>query len=66
MTEKIDKYIKELQNREEKSQERALTAQYGASQMMPSSQGESSMPSSQGESSMPCSQGETGESGESK
>ena len=57
LTEKIDKFIKELQNREEKSQERALTAQFGASQMMPSSQGESSMP---------CSQGETGESGESK
>ena len=66
LTEKIDKYIKELQIREEKSQEKALTAQFGQSQMMSSNQGESSMPSNQGESSMPASQGETGESGESK
>ena len=66
LTEKIDKYIKELQIREEKSQEKALTAQFGQSQMMSSNQGESSIPSNQGESSMPSSQGETGQSGESK
>ena len=75
LNEKIDKYIKELQIREEKSQERALAAQFGQSQMISSSQGESSMPSSQGETGMssnqgetgmPSSKGETGESGETK
>ena len=54
LNEKIDKYIKELQIREEKSQERALTAQFGESQMMCSSQGESCMPSSQGETGASC------------
>jgi CheY-like chemotaxis protein len=75
LTEKIDKYIKELQIKEEKSQEKALTAQFGQSQMMlsnqgessvPLNQGESSMPLNQGESSIPSNQGETGESGETK
>ena len=48
----ISKYIKELQKKEEQSQEKALLGEYGdsQSQMMSSSQGESGMSSSQGES----------------
>ena len=66
LTEKIDKYIKELQIKEEKSQEKALTAQFGQSQMISSNQGESSVPLNQGGSSIPMNQGESGESGETK
>ena len=62
LQEKISKYIKELQIKEEDSQKRALIEEFGESQsqMMPSSQGESGMGCSQGESGMPSSQGESG------
>ena len=62
LQEKISKYIKELQIKEENSQKRALIEEFGESQsqMMPSSQGESGMGCSQGESGMPSSQGESG------
>ena len=62
LQEKISKYIKELQKKEEQSQETALMGAYGKSQsqIMPSCQGESGMGCSQGESGMPSSQGESG------
>ena len=62
LQEKISKYIKELQIKEEDSQKRALIEEFGESQsqMMSSSQGESGMGCSQGESGMPSSQGESG------
>ena len=62
----ISKYIKELQKKEEQSQEKALLGEYGdsQSQMMSSSQGESGMSSNQGESGMSSSQGESGGCGE--
>lgn len=73
LREKINPYIKGLQEKEEKSQERALTASFGpSSQMMTSSQGETgeSVPSSSygqfGPSSSSGQGGETGETGESK
>ena len=63
---KISKYIKELQKKEEQSQEKALLGEYGESQsqMMSSSQGEYGMSSSQGESGMSSSQGGSGGCGE--
>ena len=59
---KISNYIKELQKKEEQSQERALMGAYGnsQSQMMQSNQGESGMGCSQGESGIPSCQGESG------
>ena len=62
LQEKISKYIKDLQKKEEQSQERALMGAYGQSQsqIMQSSQGESGMGCSKGESGMPSSQGESG------
>ena len=74
LQEKISKYIKELQKKEEQSQERALMGAFGQSQSqiissnqgesgMSCSQGESGMSSSQGESGMSSSQGESGASG---
>jgi len=67
--EKIEKYVKQLQKKEEESQEKALMGAYGQSQsqIMSSNQGESGMGcSSQGESGMPSSQGESSSCGETK
>ena len=71
LREQINPYIKNLQLKEEKSQEKALMEKFGSSQMMSSNQGESgcSGSSSQfGESSGQCgeSSGQCGETGESK
>ena len=62
LQEKISKYIKDLQEKEAQSQERALMGPYGQSQsqIMQSSQGESGIGCSKGESGMPSSQGESG------
>ena len=64
LREKIKPYIRELQKKEEQSQERALTATYGPSQsqMMSSIQGESGESGESGQ----TSSGQYGETGESK